>query len=135
MLRTRCYICNTGKKTRYKRRIGNGTYQVVDICNSCKDNFNGAGINIPHRLVDDLEALPLLADYTQQIPPCEVCGSSDGVEYHHYAPRHIFGKAESERYPKGYLCRSCHRDWHIGIASHNQDECRYCKGLAGMAKT
>lgn len=42
--------------------------------------------------------------------PCERCGSREGSEYHHYAPRHLFPDADS--WATGYLCRPCHIEWH-----------------------
>lgn len=129
-----CKRCNSTKVTRYKKRISNGSYQVIDQCDWCGQNANGPGINVPHSQVTDLDALPILADYTQHAPECEACGSRQGVEYHHWAPRHVFG-AVAEEYPKSYLCPDCHQHWHTTIASHNPSECRYCKGLAGKAKT
>jgi hypothetical protein len=41
---------------------------------------------------------------------CVVCGAL-GAEEHHWAPWAIF-KDESERWPKSFLCPSCHRRWH-----------------------
>lgn len=42
---------------------------------------------------------------------CEVCGASENVEVHHWAPAHLFGP-ECDKWPIGYLCRSCHNKWH-----------------------
>ena len=41
---------------------------------------------------------------------CEVCGANEG-ELHHWAPAHLFG-VECEKWPKSYLCRACHKQWH-----------------------
>ena len=41
---------------------------------------------------------------------CEVCNKNEG-ELHHWAPYYLF-KEESEKWPKSYLCRSCHQKWH-----------------------
>lgn len=41
---------------------------------------------------------------------CAVCGVL-GAEEHHWAPWFIF-KAESERWPKSFLCPTCHKRWH-----------------------
>lgn len=53
--------------------------------------------------------LPLFDDNTDATP-CERCGATDGVELHHWAPRHLFDDADA--WPTGSLCRSCHREWH-----------------------
>ena len=42
---------------------------------------------------------------------CEVCGTI-GAEYHHWAPRYLFGVAEADKWPTSYLCPSCHARWH-----------------------
>jgi hypothetical protein len=42
---------------------------------------------------------------------CEVCGSTEKIEKHHWAPWHLFGP-ESEEWPTSYLCQSCHVRWH-----------------------
>lgn len=41
---------------------------------------------------------------------CVVCGNKD-VELHHFAPVHLFG-SEAEKWPKAYLCRLHHKQWH-----------------------
>lgn len=43
--------------------------------------------------------------------PCEVCGSQDKIESHHWAPRHLFGD-ECEMWPQSNLCQPCHVKWH-----------------------
>lgn len=48
--------------------------------------------------------------YFRQKNYCAVCGSSD-VELHHFAPTHLFG-SESDKWPKAYLCRKHHKQWH-----------------------
>lgn len=44
-------------------------------------------------------------------PPCAVCGSTEKIEKHHWAPQHLFGD-ESENWPTAYLCQPCHVRWH-----------------------
>lgn len=53
--------------------------------------------------------LPLWEDGTSDAP-CERCGSTDGVEVHHWAPRHLFDDAD--QWPMSDLCRPCHALWH-----------------------
>jgi len=93
-----------------KRRISNGTYQVIDYCLDCKRNANGTHI-ISHKQIEDIESLPLLQDYTTTAAPCDVCGSHDGTEYHHWAVRHIFGD-DADQWPGAFLCRTHHMEWH-----------------------
>jgi protein-arginine kinase activator protein McsA len=40
---------------------------------------------------------------------CEVC-DVEGGELHHWAPQYLFNDAE--KWPKSYLCRTCHKRWH-----------------------
>lgn len=54
--------------------------------------------------------LPMWADGTTHMPPCERCGSTAGVENHHWAPRHLFNDADE--WPMSWLCRKCHQTWH-----------------------
>ena len=44
-------------------------------------------------------------------PRCARCGSR-GAEEHHWAPQAIFGKDEANRWPKDFLCKPCHDEWH-----------------------
>lgn len=44
---------------------------------------------------------------------CARCGSR-GVELHHWAPRALFG-ADADAWPKDYLCRPCHEEWHESV--------------------
>jgi hypothetical protein len=62
----------------------------------------------------DLDKMPIIADYTTKAEPCAVCKSTDGVEYHHWAPRHIFGW-ECEKWPGAYLCPAHHAKWHEAV--------------------
>lgn len=42
--------------------------------------------------------------------PCVRCGSHEHIEWHHWAPRHLFDDAEM--WPTALLCRKCHQHWH-----------------------
>lgn len=128
---TTCAQCGgTGPFYRFKNKLSDTSYQVVDMCTTCHKNARGSAIYIPHNVAGDLTLLPILFDYTHDKPACEVCGSQTGTQLHHFAPRHIFG-AEAERWPKAYLCQTCHDHWHAAMAAHNAaGDCRYCKGLA-----
>ena len=59
---------------------------------------------------------PILRDYRYDadgysvVPLCEHCGSHDGTQLHHWAPRSMFDDAH--RWPMSYLCPPCHRLWH-----------------------
>lgn len=125
-----CCRCGGQHIRRVKNRIGNGSYQVFDLCLACERNARGNGISLPHYQVEALDLIPLYQDYTKDSPVCEVCGSMEGTELHHFAPQHIF-KTEAEKWPKSYLCKKCHDEWHIRIAAHfAEGSCRYCLGLS-----
>ena len=47
-------------------------------------------------------------------PRCAKCGVR-GAEEHHWAPQAMFGKAEADRWPKDYLCKPCHDEWHLKV--------------------
>ncbi len=44
--------------------------------------------------------------------PCERCGEKAALQEHHWAPKHLFGEDEADRWPKSYLCEACHDRWH-----------------------
>ncbi len=41
---------------------------------------------------------------------CERCGEHTLLEQHHWAPFKYF--KDADRWPKSYLCRKCHEEWH-----------------------
>jgi hypothetical protein len=60
---------------------------------------NGVDLSLV-RVVEVLEA-----------PRCARCGAR-GAEEHHWAPRAIFGKESADDWPKDFLCKACHDEWH-----------------------
>jgi hypothetical protein len=61
------------------------------------------GVTVTYQLIDE------------DLPCCEVC-NKPGAEWHHWAPWYLFGN-EAERWPKSWLCQSCHTRWHQVIAT------------------
>ena len=47
----------------------------------------------------------------KRLPFCEVCGSTVNIEYHHWAPRFLFGD-EADKWLTSRLCKECHDRWH-----------------------
>ena len=47
-------------------------------------------------------------------PRCAKCGVR-GAEEHHWAPQAMFGKDEANRWPKDFLCKPCHDEWHLKV--------------------
>jgi hypothetical protein len=59
----------------------------------------------------DIESIPIVEDYSDQIK-CAVIGCVEiGGEYHHFAPKHLFSD-EADNWPTAYLCLKHHRQWH-----------------------
>lgn len=95
-----------------KRIIGNGTIQITAY-----DHNDKYIQHISQRLIpkDVLESMPIQEDFTTKNPPCIVCGRL-GTELHHFAPQHLF--EDADLWPKSYLCRSHHNEWHRRISDH-----------------
>lgn len=88
----------------------NGVNQFKFYCLEC----GGLSNPIAHTHLVDVEkyyVVPVLNDFGGL--PCERCGSSEGSEKHHWAPKHLFNDAET--WPKSYLCRECHARWHAVV--------------------
>lgn len=54
---------------------------------------------------------------TVDLPPCERCQSTTGVQLHHWAPRAIF--LDASAWPTAYLCPLCHGAWHEAMKLAN----------------
>ena len=114
-----CYSCAEGCPHDQvfigRVRLHSGAVQVKRQCVRCRNMLG----NLPSAEFD-LESLPWLYDRTSDIP-CARCGVTDGVEWHHWAPQARF--EDSELWPKAFLCRDCHADWHrrMGLADPQED--------------
>jgi hypothetical protein len=59
-----------------------------------------------------VKAMPLEADYRNPDHPCCVIGCNGiGVEWHHFAPKHLFGP-DADRWPGAWVCVTHHLEWH-----------------------
>lgn len=88
-------------------RQSNGSIQARHQCQTC---WRVMSLSLPYTEAEAAR-FPLLKDrVTDQ--PCARCGATEGVEEHHWAPVAVFGWAEANKWPLGYLCRPCHRTWH-----------------------
>lgn len=88
------------------RRAGDGMLHPATRCLQC-----GLGDFPPIAKGDRLWTVCVrdtLALYTSD--PCARCGSTNGTQLHHWAPRAIFDDAD--HWPMSYLCPPCHRTWH-----------------------
>jgi len=124
-----CFHCKGHNVMPARQRNSNGAFHILQWCFDCNRCASPKTIYISKALIPGWEVLPIVVDYLDQAPPCEVCGSLAGTELHHWAPRHIFGD-RAEQYPKSWLCKACHDEWHRTMAAHLNDNCLYCKRLA-----
>lgn len=95
-----------------KRRVANGTFQLVWTCGRCAYSSS----SVPHAIATGavgvfVDELPWLADYVGNNPPCQVDGCDESAtEEQHWFPRAVDAE-KAARYPKGYLCRRHHEEW------------------------
>lgn len=109
-----CAACNQPARL-VKGYASNGALRVWWHCDACDKNAVRPGFCV--KLAGSPDSLPLMYDYRTTAEPCVVCGSTAGTEYHHFAPRHIFGD-DADKWPGAYLCRICHMLWHKTMTVH-----------------
>lgn len=90
------------------RRLGviiavNGAKHIKLCCHICGHLAGG-------RVAGNPDHYPVVRD-NRTGAICEHCGSTDGVETHHWAPTALFDDPEG-RWPMSLLCPPCHRLWH-----------------------
>lgn len=88
----RCSICN-----QWQNKSGPGGGFWIS-----QDSLAKAGV--------DFDSLPFVPN--PNLDRCIVCGER-GAELHHWAPRSMF--EDAEKWPKDYLCKSCHDRWHLVV--------------------
>jgi len=93
---------------------------VFWLCETKRHKTDGEAKFINHEILKKyiiIEDLPILEDYSLHTKllkiKCEYegCLNTD-VELHHWAPRFAF-ENNADRWPKSYLCRKHHQQWHI----------------------
>ena len=109
----KCKQCENTSEALLVRDITNsGVSNVYWLCSKCQGHAQGAAQWISHRKLTDygivIDDLPIIQDGRSDL--CIVCGQS-ATEYHHWAPRHIFGD-ESDLWPGAFLCKIHHDQWH-----------------------
>lgn len=109
--------CNHPHPRIAKGRATNGSWQVVWWCDDCGGRARPESVS--HKKAPPLDRLDVVFDYTGD--PCERCGRTDGVEAHHWAPRHLFGP-DADTWPMGMLCLSCHKEWHRIVTPNMADQ-------------
>ena len=85
-------------------------------------------------LHENPDTLPVVQRYPQAVnPTCEYAGCRrTDTEYHHWAPRHLFG-LDGDNWPTSYLCAEHHPRWHAVVTP---DMCKPTNGtrLASPAR-
>lgn len=113
-----CLNCKVNREAiLYRQMSVNGAIQFAWKCSVCeKQNpFGSNQIWIPRETVErhltqeQIEFLPTLVPDSSV--RCVRCGGRN-AELHHWAPKAIFGLNEADRWPKDYLCKTCHAAWH-----------------------
>jgi hypothetical protein len=94
------------------RIAGNGSYQVVVVCSSCKTQSGPIAHWRLDRMGVVISELPVVADYRGGLGRCSRRGCDrEAVEDHHFAPRAVFGD-EADEWPRALLCVGHHSEWH-----------------------
>lgn len=110
-----CQRCKNETTAVLVRTIStSGVSMVYWCCKTCKRSISAPTQWIKHDLLQkykiDPASLPVAEDYSPgQV--CAVCRKT-GTEYHHFAPKHLFGEDEAEKWPTAYLCKPHHDEWH-----------------------
>jgi len=112
-------------------RSSNGALRLRGYCKYCSDTTRKRGNQIVWitgdlRQPEDLNAhkIPVVKDNVDTNTFCARCGTNEGVEQHHWAPRSVF-RDDYDMWPTSNLCRSCHSRWHqtTGIATGRPSLC------------
>lgn len=95
------------------------TYKL--LCVGCGRLCSNA---IPASKLPDwvLSNAPVYRDHMDQTTLCARCGSNDGVEMHHWAPRSVFDDADE--WPVALLCPRCHSRWHEAMNGYHWSSSR-----------
>ena len=113
-----CKNCRCDRKfILHNQLFVNGSSNFLWVCSVCnsRNPANDRQFYIPSSLVrqhlnkEQIERLPVIMP--ELFNRCARCGSRT-VELHHWSPKAIFGQDEAERWPKDYLCKDCHDQWH-----------------------
>jgi hypothetical protein len=109
---TNCKRCGSEYINKYRQIARNGAVTIILRCANCGENPTPATPFHGKAAFPEYETFPVLNDYREFGEPCAVRGCDDiETEYHHFAPRHLFGN-DAEDYPGAYLCRRHHKEWH-----------------------
>lgn len=107
-----------GTGTWSRRRVANGTSQVIWTCGRCGQPTSAVPYAIARAAGQAIDELPITTDYQSTTPSCEVLGCDrTDTEANHTYPRAI-DPVKAEAYPIVYLCRMHHEEWGHDVTPH-----------------
>jgi len=105
----------------------NDSEYYVRVCSECERKLKGESWVKKHKVAEwiHLSRVPTIQDlHIDVFCSYDGCGSR-GHEYHHWAPKEIFGKKEAEKWPIDPLCKAHHDMWHDAMTIGFHDESDY----------
>ena len=121
----KCIHCGGPAEAR-KTIMQSGAVAVSAYCPTCgKRATSSPWIAKSRFTAAELDAMPVAANYTGGVT-CQYRGCTrTAVEWHHYAPRYLFGDA-ADNWPIGPLCVLHHRTWHAALRGLLMRRCPKC---------
>ena len=111
MIQITCEYCGSNLIAFGLQYNSSGSTVVIARCAGC-GNSPQRKTPFYKKELFDLEALPVWNDYRTAEQVCAVLKCENkGAEYHHIAPRYLFGD-ECELWPGIWLCLYHHKRWH-----------------------
>lgn len=114
----RCQKCDKVVRIGLRKNIiSNGAIAVWIACLESDPihRLRSDGTNVSKAQVEKwgftLESIPTVNDYSYVGCAVEGC-TQVGVENNHWAPKEIWGKRESDKWPQSRLCKPHHDEWH-----------------------
>ena len=121
---TSCVCDTTTDSTLGKIVFRNGSENYTWICSICSKPIEAGKYisKITARRYRNLPDIPVIADYrTNAVEP--LCGykgcKAENIEYHHWAPKELFGSKEADKWPTSPLCPHHHNLWHNKMLRSN----------------
>jgi hypothetical protein len=107
-----CWAADHPKRDVMLWRNTYGSMSVHETCLGCGEKLTSAlGNKKLRELGLDRDDLLIANTGREAKEECARCASTEAVEYHHWAPKHLFPH-DADTWPGSYLCRLCHNEWH-----------------------
>lgn len=96
----------------------NGIAQFFTVCSYCGDpqgRLMSKAAAVAWGRQHGIRTAKCFQDNQLETAPetCERCGEQTyNIHVHHWAPRHLFGWEEANKWPTSKLCQPCHTRWH-----------------------